>query len=360
MTIPKHILETFDITGLQDRMDKADWFYDYTEDAGVWNRGLHEVNGIKNDLLELCKLDNGKQTANLLWDAVVPEYSISKPDFLIIKNNNMNEKNLSYLEGNLLYAGFGDQLNEQLKVEVAKQQPEFTLKLETEVNKQPVKAELYFKKSEETDMYFFNKYDVRMKAGKENEDVAQTFYINKGHGITLKEAYNLLNGRAVHKELENKAGEKYNAWVKLDFSEKDTQGNFKREQYHENYGYNVVEALSKYPIKELLEEKPKADLVASLEKGNVQVVTFEKNGSAEKIFVEANPQFKSVNVYDIKMQRIEKQVLAEKYGVGINGKESQTAKQNSKQSSKQGNDDEDGAGGLPKQKAKRSRKQRIS
>lgn len=360
MNIPKHILESYDIGGLQDRMAKADWYYDFADDAGVWNRGLHEVNGIKDELQELCKLEDGKQIANLLWDAFVPEYSVNKPDFLTIKNNNMNEKNLSYLEGNLLYAGFGEQLNEQLKAEVAKQQPEFILKLETEVSKQPVKAELYFKKSDETDMYFFNKYDVRMKAGKEQEDMAQTFYINKGHGVTLKEAYNLLNGRAVYKELENKAGEKYNAWVKLDFSEKDTQGNFKREQFHDNYGYNVVYALSKYPIKELLDEKQKEDLVASLEKGNAQIVTFEKNGTAEKLFVEANPQFKSVNVYDIKMHRIEKQVLAEKYGQGVNGKESQSAKQSSKESSKQDKGDDEGGAAPAKQKTKRSRKQGIS
>ena len=283
-----------------------------------------------------------------------------KNDFITIKIELMNEKNLSYLEGNLLYAGFGDQLNEQLKAEVAKQQPEFTLKLETEVSKQPVKAELYFKKSDETDMYFFNKYDVRMKAGKDQEDMAQTFYINKGHGVTLKEAYNLLNGRAVYKELENKAGEKYNAWVKLDFSEKDTQGNFKREQFHDNYGYNVVDALSKYPIKELLDEKQKEDLVASLEKGNAQIVTFEKNGTAEKLFVEANPQFKSVNVYDIKMHRIEKQALAEKYGQAMNGKENKTANQSSKQTTKQDKGDDEGGAAPAKQKAKRSRKQGIS
>jgi hypothetical protein len=52
-------------------------------------------------------------------------------------------------------------------------------------------------------MYFFNKYDASLQA----KDMAQTFYINKGSGITAKEAYNLMEGRAVHKELENKEGE---------------------------------------------------------------------------------------------------------------------------------------------------------
>ena len=270
----------------------------------------------------------------------------------------MNEKNLTYLEKNLLYAGFGESLKEQLAAEVKKQGPEFTLKLETEVNKMPVKVELYFKKSTETDMYFFNKYDVQMKVERDNQQMQQSFYINNGHGITLKEAYNLLNGRAVHKELETKEGEKYKAWVKLDFSEKDTSGNFKRQQFHENYGYNVVDALAKYPIKELMDEKQKEDLVKSLQKGNVQIVTFEKNGTAEKLYVEANPQFKAVNVYDMKMQRVDKQVLAEKYGESLNGKVREM--QNVSKGSKQGKDEDEGGAEQGKKKVKRSKRQKIT
>ncbi|TMI63040.1 MAG: hypothetical protein E6H07_16715 [Bacteroidetes bacterium] len=269
----------------------------------------------------------------------------------------MNEKNLTYLEKNLLYAGFGETLNAQLAAEVKKQEPEFSLKLETEVNKQPVKVELYFKKSTETDMYFFNKYDVQMKVDRDNQQMQQAFYINNGHGLTLKEAYNLLNGRAVHKELENKEGEKYKAWVKLDFSEKDTQGNFKRQQFHENYGYNVADALAKYPIKELLDEKQKEDLIKSLQKGNAQIVTFEKNGTAEKLYVEANPQFKAVNVYDMKMQRVDKQELAEKYGQTLNGNVKEM--QSSKQSTKVDKSDDD-APDQSKKKIKRGKRQKIS
>ena len=48
----------------------------------------------------------------------------------------------------------------------------------------------------------------------------QTFYLNKGKGVTAKEAYNLLEGRAVHKELTTKAGEPYKAWIQLDFENK--------------------------------------------------------------------------------------------------------------------------------------------
>jgi hypothetical protein len=42
--------------------------------------------------------------------------------------------------------------------------------------------------------------------------------------VTLKEAFNLLEGRAAHKELSGKEG-KFNAWIQLDFKEKEENGN---------------------------------------------------------------------------------------------------------------------------------------
>ena len=60
-----------------------------------------------------------------------------------------------------------------------------------------------------------------------------------------------MNGRAVNKDLTTKEGQKYNAWVQMDFKDTDSNGNFKMKQFHENYGYNIEQALAKLPIKEL-------------------------------------------------------------------------------------------------------------
>jgi hypothetical protein len=45
------------------------------------------------------------------------------------------------------------------------------------------------------------------------------------------------------------------------------------------------------------EEKEK-QLMQSLQKGNVQSVNFVKDGKETPMFIEASPQFKSINVYD--------------------------------------------------------------
>ncbi len=219
----------------------------------------------------------------------------------------MNEENVKYLKDNLKYMGFGDKVNEEMEKKVREKNPEFTLHVQTEFNKKPVEADLYFKKSDSTDMYFFNKYDVKVKNSEDaSKDLQQTFYINKGHGVTLKESFNLLEGRAVHKNLIDKEGEKYKAWIQLDLGDKDDKGNYKRQQYHENYGYNVNEVLAKYPVKEVLDAKQKEELISSLQKGNVQIVTFVKEGKSEKMFIEADPKNRDFNVYDSKMQLLSK------------------------------------------------------
>ncbi|MEZ7506087.1 hypothetical protein [Flavobacterium sp. Arc2] len=43
----------------------------------------------------------------------------------------------------------------------------------------------------------------------------------------------------------------------------------------------------------------------SLKKGNLQSATFLKNGSEVRQFVEVNPQFKTINVYDTNIKRID-------------------------------------------------------
>ncbi|WP_343706411.1 hypothetical protein [Flavobacterium sp.] len=74
--------------------------------------------------------------------------------------------------------------------------------------------------------------------------------------------------------------------------------------YHQNYGYNLEASLEKHSIKELNTQQYKEDLLNSLKKGNLQSVTFVVNGTESKMFVEANPQFKTLNVYDGNLQRI--------------------------------------------------------
>jgi hypothetical protein len=216
----------------------------------------------------------------------------------------MNQKNLDYLSEQIKYTGFGEALQTQLAENVKKQLPEFSLQHQQTFGKQQMLTALHFKKSPTSDMYFFNSYLASLIKDDQSAKLNQKFYIEKADNITLKEAFNLMNGRAVNKDLVNKEGQIYNAWVQLDFKNTDSQGNYKLRQYHQNYGFDLDKALAVLPIKELASEHDKARLVESLRKGNRQLVTFTENGSEQRRLIEANPQFKSITVYDEQSRRL--------------------------------------------------------
>jgi hypothetical protein len=215
----------------------------------------------------------------------------------------MNNENLEFLQESLKYLGFGEKqyLSKQLTEQVALAQKSFELDFEAFYDADhKLELTLYFRKSDQLDMYFFNKYVARLRSGDDPElDRAQTFYISKGSGVTLKESFNLLLGRAVNKNLYNVEGQKYNAWIQLDFSEKDQYNNYKVKQYREQYGYDLEKTLEKYPIRELCDTELRADLIRSLKKGNQHAVSFDKVTKTEKMFIEANPQFKTINIYSL-------------------------------------------------------------
>jgi len=225
-----------------------------------------------------------------------------------LKSNIMNTQNLEFLKKSLLNLGFGDKVNKELEQKISKQTPEFILNARHEFSQKPVEYQLHFKAGENEGMYFFNKYDATLNKGKEQE-INQTFYINKGNGITAKEAFNLMEGRAVHKQLFNKDGEKYHAWLQLDPDNLTQNGSKEIKRFNENYGFDLEKVLSGKGIKEMENAESKESLLKSIGKGNAQQITVTKGKEETKYFVSASPQFKTVDLYDDKMKRIKREEL---------------------------------------------------
>jgi hypothetical protein len=268
----------------------------------------------------------------------------------------MNEQNLDYLVNQMKFTGFGEGHREELKEKMGKQEPQITIFHQADFGKDKTVATLQLNKSHESDMYFFNRYSLMLKTTKNPDPIKQTFYINNNQSnITLKEAYNLMSGRAIHKELTTKEGEKYQAWMQLDFKETDKNNNYKIKQYHENYGFNLEATLSKFPIKELGNGLEKSQLMESLKRGNKQSVTFTQNDKEQKIFIEASPQFKSLNFYDANLQRIKAEDLYEKKTP------EQSEKLNSTKDIKQGKEEnESESQPMPAQKKAKRKKQSLN
>ena len=220
----------------------------------------------------------------------------------------MNTQNLEFLKKSLLNLGFGEQVNKELEKNIEQKVPEFNLTAQHEFNQKKIDYTLHFKAGENQEMYFFNKFDATLNKGKEQE-MNQTFYINKGNGVTAKEAFNLMEGRAVYKQLYNKEGEGYHAWLQLDNDNLTQNGNKEMKKFNENYGFDMEGLLSGKGIKEMTSQEGHDNLFRSLKKGNVQQITVERGGEEKKYFIAASPQFKTVDLYDHQMKKIKREEL---------------------------------------------------
>src|ERR1700676_5060226 len=105
----------------------------------------------------------------------------------------MNQENLKFLQDRLFYLGTEKRLFPELEKNMTEGKPEFTVAFSNHYDKDKLSASLHFRKSDNTEMYFLNRYDaVLQKPAQESK--SQTFYLENGKGVTMKEAYNLLDG----------------------------------------------------------------------------------------------------------------------------------------------------------------------
>lgn len=255
----------------------------------------------------------------------------------------MNMENLKFLKVNIKDIGFGESLSEELEKNIQAKPLAFDLNLERQVDDRPVIANLHFKKSNSTDMYFFNSYHMTVQRAN-GEQLTQQFHINRGRGVSAIEAYGLLNGQALRTELINSKGENYKVWMQLDFENKDDKGNFIVNRYNDNYGFDLREAIAKFPVQQLDGGEKERDLIQALEAGNTQMVTLETGGEPLKVFIDANPKYKTINVYDEKMKPLKHEHLPKAQRVLSETKQSQpvdTQTTKEKKSLKQGGETQD-------------------
>ncbi len=296
--IPELLIAGVNTKDLADRMAKLDWTIDYAgealygpdRDVKQAMQEAAQVDGVLGDLQTIWQSsDLGKEVQAMLmykyWSdtpfemptahvlalqakyefktTICPRFNITASETYTLLNAKalqtlnhtiMNNDNLKFLSDRIKFAGFGEELNAGLQKAMQEGKPEFQLQFATEFNKKPFEATLNFRKSDETDMYFFNSYNASLTRN-DGEKVEQKFYLNNGKGITAKEAFNLLDGRAVHKDLVTKEGQPYKAWLQLNPEVKDKNNNAEVKQIHEKYGYNLEAAVGKLAVAELNDPK---------------------------------------------------------------------------------------------------------
>lgn len=156
--------------------------------------------------------------------------------------------------------------------------------------------EIFLKKYERQNLYRPYMYQATLK---DEPDKTMLFRISNDESLTIRDAFNLLNGRAVQKLVLDWSNRKmHSAWFQLDFGAHDVHGNFKLERLPlSNLDYVVSASLEKYPIIEMKYPEERTKLIFSLLRGNVEPVTLLIDGKEVKAFAEASPKNRDVHIY---------------------------------------------------------------
>lgn len=205
-----------------------------------------------------------------------------------------------YLNNQMKYLGFGDNHKEAIQKGIDSNEKSFQIHTTSDKALFGNKAEfaVNFNKSEKGGV-FLNSFDAKLTTNK-GEERSQNFRLN----FTAKEAINLLEGRAVKTELQNKQGEKFNAFVKLNFAEEKNEfGNYKSKLFNENYGVDTGKIIDELKLKF---DKPeyRENAIKALEKGNIIKANFEHQGKEIQGKAFLNVEYKTLNLYNDKMQRL--------------------------------------------------------
>lgn len=121
------------------------------------------------------------------------------------------------------------------------------------------------------------------------------FKIDQDNPITSDQAFNLLSGRSVV------VGNGQNRhWMQLDLNDRDSNGNYRIKKFYPGYGFDLEKTLRRLPIRELKYPEQTRQLLKDLSSGKRMEVTLVNGNKQQQITIEANPQYKTLNLYNEK------------------------------------------------------------
>jgi len=259
----------------------------------------------------------------------------------------MNEQNLEYLKKSLDYLGFGTKLNDVLESAISREIPAFTLGVTQNytpaqarkgpaVGSDQMRVMLNFNRSKQSDMYFLNDYEVTLLKAGSTLPIKQVFDLERDNRITALQAYKLLSGNSLERDVYSKsengeATEKKKVWFKLSLDVQDAYGNHPLKKFYPEFKFDLSESIDKYPFKGLTELE-KEGLMRVLRNGNLAQADMLIGKKSVQVFITANPQFKGLDVYDKSMSIIRQDEIfpkkAEENKVGASeGKEATSEKE---------------------------------
>lgn len=242
----------------------------------------------------------------------------------------MTEKELSLFEKQLMKIGLKEAFTPELVDKLKSGAPSIEHPFKKSYDGDEASATLHIKKSETSDQYFFNKYDLSVRKDGQAAEMKQTFHLNNfkrkpddEHAakfyttFTFKEAFNYLSGRPVWKTFSNANDQHYTAWTVANLKNIQQNGSPEQKQYNQHYPFDLEKVLAGYSIRELAHEEYKTRLMESLQRGNLQLATFiGDDGKEQKLFISPNIPLNALRVYDAQRQVVPTDALVEKGYIG--------------------------------------------
>jgi hypothetical protein len=203
-------------------------------------------------------------------------------------------KNNRSLEIKLRQAGFNDVLH---KVEryMRLGQAIFTVPVSYYINeKERIDHALQFKR-DELGYYQFEGFRTSLNYKSElGKNRNHYFSADEGSIFNATQSYNLLSGRAI---LINET------WKQFDLNDKDANDNYLIKEFPESYGYSLEKVLSQLPIR-ISVHSELSDLISLLKDGRREEVILIKDGADQKVFIEADPHRKFLNIYNENLKKV--------------------------------------------------------
>jgi hypothetical protein len=205
-------------------------------------------------------------------------------------------RNLAELKDAVAKAGF-EGLDKKLDEHIRQGQKEFSLPLSYYVSENhKMDFNLAFARDDGGN-YRLERYQAAL-IDTDAPNAVRKQVFNAGDGVDSRQAQNLLAGRAILQQGFDVASGSKSKWIQLDFNDQDALGNHKLKEFHKNYGFDLQKAVGELSLKESSSAAGQQVLLEALGRGERRQVTMIREGKDVKLFVEANPQFRTLNVYD--------------------------------------------------------------
>ncbi|OMP80095.1 hypothetical protein [[Flexibacter] sp. ATCC 35208] len=207
----------------------------------------------------------------------------------------ISAENIKKVKNQVAEAGWGNRFDTAIDEFVKSGESKIKLPgSETIDGKHQLNAELDF--SIGKDILYYNGWKGTLtKEGEENSRSQFFPYYDK---ISMGEGANLLidgdNPRAVYKNhFYDESGNRYGAWLKVDFSQKTESGNHVVQRFNDKYGFNPYEVIQDYAIVGFNVYETRKGAIMAMQQGAEIIVQPVNRENYDTVRMSANPEKRS-------------------------------------------------------------------